>query len=180
MLQIKIWTMKRKNYKHGYQRPVFCLLSILLMLFFADARTVYAQDPGRSCPGGDLQVREHNSADLTTLQSVRRHVAAHLTYPESSVKAGHSGLVELYARVGHRGVINEIHKHRPDGNYMEVDEIVIFADPPAGIEITESSRHEELVCEARRVIRLLPSLDMPEVFGGLLKFSFRFVLQSDN
>lgn len=171
--------MEIKNYKHGYLLPVFRLLSILLMLSFPAPRTVYAtQDPGGSDPGGNPQVRDQNSADLTTVQSVRRHVSAHLTYPESSIQAGHSGLVELYARVGHRGVINEIHKHRPDGNYMEVDEIAIFVEPPAGIEITESSRHEELVCEARRVIRLLPSLDMPEVYGGLLKFSFRFVLQS--
>jgi hypothetical protein len=171
-----------KNNDHNSLRPgCFLLCALLMLLFMVNPIQITATpDPGNTRPDPDRAVTEAESADLTTLQSIRRYVSARIDYPESSIKAGHEGLVELYARVSQQGVITEIHKHQPTGHYYEVDEILVQARPPSGVKITSSLRHEELVCEARRVISLLPALDVPEVFGGLLKFSFRFALTADN
>jgi hypothetical protein len=165
--------MKNNDYNsllHGYR--LVCALLVLLFMV-SPVHITAAPDPGKARPAGS------ESADLTTLQSIRRYVSARVDYPESSRQAGHEGLVELYARVSQQGVITEIHKHQPTGHYYEVDEIMVQARPPSGVTATSSTRHEELICEARRVISLLPALDLPEVHGGLLKFSFRFALTPD-
>jgi hypothetical protein len=122
---------------------------------------------------GDIQT----SDDISTLQGVRRFVTENISYPASAVEAGHAGTVELYARVNSDGRINEVLKLQPVTNYVNIEEIVVRSDAAGAVQINEASRHEDLVCEGRRAILTLPRLNMPELHGGVLKFTIRFVLQ---
>jgi hypothetical protein len=176
--ELKYTAMKNNN--HNRLLPGHCLPgALLIFLLMVKPFPVSASpDPGKAV--GDRTVTEIKSADLTTLQSIRRYASARANYPTSAIQAGQEGLVELYARVSHQGVITEIHNHQPNGHFHEVDEILVQARPPSGVNITVSTRHEELICEARRVISMLPALDMPDLFGGMLKFSFRFAFTPDD
>ena len=181
-----------RNYKSTSLIPGFYISSMVFAIFAllvssGEVSTQNAPEFG-SVATNDIQepyltascIDEQKFDDLTTLHSVRRYLSTHITYPDASVEAGHAGVVELYARVSRQGMINEICELQPDRNYTEIDEILITAPAPEGVEIIESPRHEELVAEGRRVIRLLPTLDMPEIYGGLLKLKFRFALQSED
>jgi hypothetical protein len=160
--------------------PVLCLYFLVLSgneIFPQDTKGLSTISDKEMQTLGQLPQDRHKPDDLSTITSVQRFVSANISYPESAVKAGHKGKVILYARVNQQGIINEVLELEPGSDYVALDEVVIVRNAPPDISVTKSSRQEELVCEGRRVIMALPRLDIPEIYGGLLKFSFRFELQ---
>ena len=161
--------------------PVLCLYILVLQgtkeIFAQDAKGLATIADTELHTTGNLPDDARKPDDLSTIPSVHRFAAANISYPESAVKAGQKGKVILYARVNQQGRINEILELEPGSDYVALDEIVVIRDAPSDISITKLSRQEELICEGRRVIMALPRLDIPEIYGGVLKFSFRFELQ---
>jgi hypothetical protein len=115
--------------------------------------------------------------DLTSINAVRRYLISQISYPDEAVNEGHSGTVELFARINNEGSVNEILVLQPVRDFVDVEEIEVTDYAPAGKEITESSRHESLLTESKRVLMSLPNCDVEDLFGKTLKFTFKFVLK---
>ncbi len=161
--------------------PVF----VILFLALSGNKEVYGQSPLNTSPAMNPGVtnaitgtgEERQKDDLCTFNSIRRCISERISYPQEAVKSGYTGTVELFARVNNDGSIGEVLQAQPSISFRYLDEIVIVGNLAAGVNISESSRHESLISESRRVIMSLPRLDIPEVHGGILKFTFKFVLQ---
>ncbi len=171
---------------NGITRFILIPLFAVFFICLTAAHHVTAQDDLSPSGGGAMELHAfasgiagdiQTSDDISTLQSARRFVIENISYPTSAVEAGHAGTVELYARVNSDGRINEVLKLQPVSNYVIIEEIEVRADASGDIQINEASRHDDLICEGRRVILALPRLNMPELHGGVLKFTFKFVLQ---
>lgn len=176
--------MKREQ---GYFRfagiSIIPVLAVLLISFSAIAGE--SRDPRNTgwyvVPGIKAELTEHGEEnlqdDLCSINAIRRYLSANIIYPQAAAEAGHAGTIELYARLNNRGRIGDIVELQPGGDYIDIREIVIVADAPSGTEISESTRHESLVAESRRALTSLPRCDMQEIFGEVLKFTFKFVLK---
>ncbi|MFO8067327.1 MAG: hypothetical protein R6U11_07075 [Bacteroidales bacterium] len=159
-------------------------ISLLLIAIVAGPQEVSAQEmeiKGKvSVPGQDMSGSDpvsQGSDDLCSINAVKRYISSHINYPESAIEAGHAGTVELYARINNQGGVNEVLELQPVNDYIELEEIEIVEYAPAGQEIYNSSRHEKLLAESHRVITSLPQLDIPEIYGHTLQFTFKFVLK---
>jgi hypothetical protein len=115
--------------------------------------------------------------DLSSINAVRRYLMSHVTYPDAAVNEGHSGTVELFARINNEGRVNEILVLQPVRDYVDMEEIEVTNYAPAGKDITESSRHESLLTESKRVVMSLPKCDIDDLFGKTIKITFNFVLK---
>lgn len=160
------------------------IFSFLLIVAISGSQEVVAQEMDKtnslSAPGVELTGSDPGSKvsdELCSISAVKRYLTNHISYPEGAVEEGHVGEVELYARINSQGGINEVLELQPVSDYIDVDEVVITEYAPQGQEILKSSRHESLISEAHRVIMSLPGLDIPEVYGQTLKFTFKFVLK---
>lgn len=121
--------------------------------------------------------QESLSDDLSSINAVRRYLISQVSYPDEAVNEGHSGTVELFARINNEGRVNEILVLQPVRDFVDVEKIEVTDYAPAGQEITESSRHESLLTESKRVVMSLPKCDIDDLFGKTLKLTFRFVLK---
>jgi hypothetical protein len=115
--------------------------------------------------------------DLCNINSIRRHLAGRIRYPDNALKGSKYGTVELYVSFNSDGRVNEIQTLTPVRDYIEIQAIDIIESVPAGVEIIESSRHESLLDESKRVVMLLPRCDIQDIFGKTLKFTFNFILK---
>ena len=156
---------------------------VLLITSLAVVVALLASAPGY--PANDLKVPEissgsgstENQDDLCSVNAVRRFVMCQISYPEDAVKSGYEGTIELYVRINFEGRVGQILTLQPVTDYVEIEEIVVSAEAPEGIDPVESSRHESLLSESRRVIMALPKCDIQEIYGQTLKFTFKFVLK---
>ena len=164
---------------------VTTIIPVVILLFAAlNTYETYAQvTPGNSVQKADSFFRsgsdhanENINDDLCSISAIRRYLAREVRYPESAVSDGHSGVIELYARMNNDGRVNEVLLLQPGRDYVEVGEIEVTGYAPPGITVNESSRHESLVAEGRRVILSLPRCDIQEIFGQTLKITFKFTL----
>ena len=162
------------------------IISVLaLLLLTLPMNHAFAQDSRRisrdRAPGinkdNAVQAGETLSDDLCSINAIRRYLAGNLRYPSIAAEAGQTGIIELYARINSQGRVNEVLELQPVRDYVEVDEIVVVGYAPQGKEINESSRHESLIVESRRVVMSMPRCDIQEIFGKTLKFTIKFVLQ---
>jgi hypothetical protein len=115
--------------------------------------------------------------DLCSINALRRHLASNVRYPDAAVKGSQWGTVELYVSFTSDGRVNQIQELTPVRDYIGIQAIEITESVPAGRELIESSRHESLLDESKRVIMSLPRCDIQEVFGKTLKFTFNFILK---
>ena len=152
--------------------PVF---TILLAVLLAGQNTNAQDSPVYEKPV--VREKENVTGDLCSISAVRRFLMNRAEYPDAALHAGKTGTIELYARINNEGRVNEILVLQPVRDYVEVDEIIITENAPAGKEITESTRHESLVAESRRALMELPKLDIQEIYGETLKITFKFVLR---
>lgn len=121
------------------------------------------------------KTQDDKSDDITTLTELRRHISRNLSYPREAAEKGESGTVRLYAHVNHRGRIEEVTETKPGRDYIEIDEFTIKCISKEKKDF--GKKPNRLINESRRVVMSLPCLDIPQLKGETLKFSFRFVLQ---
>jgi hypothetical protein len=115
--------------------------------------------------------------DLCNINAIRRHLASRIRYPADALSGSKYGTVELYVSFSSDGRVNEIQTLTPVRDYIEIQAIDIIESVPAGREIIESSRHESLLDESKRVVMSLPRCDIQDIFGKTLKFTFNFILK---
>lgn len=158
-------------------------LIIFLAVFITQEISAQNPSPGNNPATQDLKNHKAYSGDesmdddLCSINAIQRYLARQVRYPGVAVQDGHTGIIELYARINNEGRVNELLTLQPGRDYLEVGEVVVTENVPAGITIEESSRHESLIAESRRVIMSMPQCDIQEIFGQTLKFRFKFELQ---
>ncbi len=166
-----------------FTNSIIPVLFIFLAVFITQETFAQNPSPGNNPAAPDLKNHETYPGnegmadDLCSISAIQRYLARQVRYPGAAVQDGHSGIIELYARMNNEGRVNELLLLQPGRDYVEVGEIVVTENVPAGVTITESSRHESLIAESRRVIMSMPKCDINEIFGQTLKFTFKFELK---
>jgi beta-lactamase regulating signal transducer with metallopeptidase domain len=120
----------------------------------------------------------HDSNDLITIEEVGKYLQYYRRYPFDELMAGHTGTVELYARVNRDGWVEEVFEQPPSNQYIEIKDTVVMRlggpKPPI-----ESPRHEGLISAGHRALLTLPRLDIPELQGKAIKVTFKWGLYNN-
>jgi len=186
-LKKRIIMMKSENSKSytGIAKLAIIPVFTILLVSLSGKETAIVRDTGRedvqieaaSNPGRTFTVSENMQDGLKSINDMRRFMADNFRYPREAAESGQMGRVGLYAVVDGDGDVGEVTELQPEGDYIDIDEIVIVGYGMEGIEPVESSRHQSLLSEGRRVVRSFPGLDIPEIKGRTIKLNIIFVLQ---
>lgn len=185
-LKKRITMMKSENITRfaGIARFAVIPVFAILLLSLSGKETIIMQDhtntehgPSSSDTMQSVAIVENSPGELESVNNLRRYIAENIRYPRDVAESGQTGTVELFARVGGNGMIDEIMEIQPEEDYINIDEIIIVARKPENVEAAESSTHESLITEGRRVINSFPKLEIPELYGKTIKLQFRFRLQ---
>ena len=166
-----------------FTNSIIPALIIFCAVFISQETFAQNPSPGKNPAVPVMNNHESNNGnesmadDLCSINAIQRYLARQLRYPAAAVQDGHTGIIELYARINNEGRINELLLLQPGRDYVEVGEIVVTENVPPGVTIDDSSRHESLLAESRRGIMSMPKCDIQEIFGQTLKFTIKFELQ---
>jgi TonB family protein len=109
---------------------------------------------------------------------LRKSIAQNIKYPVVAQENNQQGVVEVWASVAKDGTISNITDKKPDGKFINVDEVVVTALKSEKTVTSEKSKDLALlVKESKRVIEKLSPLTIPELAGETVCFRIRFVLQ---
>lgn len=191
-LKKRIIMMKsnRNNKFSGIVRLAIIPVSAILLLSLSGKKTVIipATENATSqiemnSPQQEDNMTSTNSLtqdEVETVDSLRKFIAKNIKYPREAAEAGQMGYVSLFASVNDNGNITDIGTIEPDGDYVDIDEVVVVGYSLPETELAESSNHETLISEGRRVINSFPEVNIPELKGKTAKFNLRFVLVPDS
>ncbi len=137
---------------------------------------------GEKGKNGVIEITLKNAQDsdeATTALKLRRFIAGKIKYPLAAQQANAEDIVQIFAKVNGNGVITDVSENGPD-NSLLLDEVVVVAyknkdDVEIKSEINDPS--EQFKAEVKRVIKLLPEIENPELQGKTLGFTVKFMLQ---
>jgi TonB family protein len=122
----------------------------------------------------ELEKPKHNQTYL----ELRKAIAQSIKYPVVAQENNQQGVVDIWAIVAKDGTISNISEKRPDGKFINVDEVVVTSLKSEKAVTSEKSNDLALlVKESKRVIEQLSPLKIPELLGETVSFRIRFVLQ---
>jgi hypothetical protein len=185
-LKKRIIMMKSENKKRFSGIARFAVLPILalLILSLSAKETIIIHD-NTMVEHNEKQMylkqlvadEEISEVKLKSMIGLRRHIAAHIKYPKEAADAGQTGVCEYFVTISADGMVENVTENQIGNHFIEIDEIVIVASGENSQEISESSSHESLVSEGRRIVNSLPKLEIPEWYGKTIKMKFKFELQ---
>jgi TonB-dependent SusC/RagA subfamily outer membrane receptor len=118
------------------------------------------------------------SIENSKVIDLRRKIAQSIKYPVAAQENNQQGVVEIWAFIAKDGTISRITDKRPDGKFINVDEVVVTALKSEKAVTSEKSKALDLlVKESKRVIEQLSPLKIPELAGETVSFRIQFVLQ---
>ncbi len=113
-----------------------------------------------------------------TYLSLRKSIAQNIKYPVVAQENNQQGVVEIWAFIAKDGTISRITDKRPDGKFINIDEVVVTALKSEKAVTSEKSNDLALlVKESKRVIEQLSPFQVPELLGEMVCFRIQFVLQ---
>ena len=116
--------------------------------------------------------------DKQAIYDLRSKIAQSIKYPVVAQENNQQGVVEIWAFIAKDGTISRITDKRPDGKFINIDEVVVTALKSEKAVTSEKSNDLALlVKESKRVIEQLSPLTIPELAGETVSFRIRFVLQ---
>ena len=129
--------------------------------------------------------KEENPQDtLKSREEMLRYLSNNIKYPAEARKNGHIGTVVLFARVNQNGTIKDVLEINPEEGFVDSEDIVIVGYTKAENGTTDAKSKpsvsynlKNLKPEGRRVIESFPVLEIPELYGQTLKFSFKFEIR---
>ena len=135
-----------------------------------------------------FMIKEKNGEIVTSLKNdepmnetylaLRKSIAQNIKYPVVAQENNQQGVVEIWAFIEKDGTISRITDKKPDGKFINIDEIVVTSYKSEKAETSEKSNDLALlVKESKRVIEKLSPLTIPELAGKTVSFRIRFVLQ---
>jgi TonB-dependent SusC/RagA subfamily outer membrane receptor len=118
------------------------------------------------------------TTDKQAIYDLRSKIAQSIKYPVLAQENNQQGVVELWAFIAKDGTISRITDKKPDGKFINVDEVVVTALKSEKAVTSEKSKNLDLlVKESKRVIEKLSPLTIPELAGETVCFRIRFVLE---
>jgi len=118
------------------------------------------------------------TTDKQTVYDLRSAIARSIKYPVVAQENNQQGVVEIWAFIAKDGTISRITDKKPDGKFINVDEVVVTALKSEKAVTSEKSKNLDLlVKESKRVIEQLSPLKIPELSGETVSFRIKFVLQ---
>lgn len=117
-------------------------------------------------------------SEKQTMLDLRKKIAWSIKYPVVAQENNQQGVVEVWASVAIDGTISNITDKKPDGKFINVDEVVVTALKSEKTVTSEKSKDLALlVKESKRVIEKLSPLTIPELAGETVCFRIKFVLE---
>jgi hypothetical protein len=121
---------------------------------------------------------KNDGAKNETYSDLRKSIAQNIKYPVVAQENNQQGVVEIWAYIQKDGTISRITEERPDGKFINVDEVVVVAYKSEKAVTSEKSKDLSLlVKESIRVIEQLSPLNISELQGEMVCFRMKFVLQ---
>jgi hypothetical protein len=120
-----------------------------------------------------------NSGSINpAIWGLRYKISSTIKYPVVAQENNQQGVVEVWAFIAKDGTISRITDKKPDGKFINVDEVVVTSLKSEKAVTSEKSKDLALlVKESKRVIEQLSPLTIPELAGEVVSFRIRFVLQ---
>jgi TonB-dependent SusC/RagA subfamily outer membrane receptor len=116
--------------------------------------------------------------DQQTILDLRKKIAWTIKYPVVAQENNQQGVVEVWAFIAKDGTISRITDKKPDGKFINVDEVVVTSYKREKTVTSEKSNDLALlVKESKRVIEQLSPLNIPELAGEMVCFRIKFVLE---
>ncbi len=116
--------------------------------------------------------------DKQAILELRKKIAQSIKYPVVAQENNQQGVVEIWAFIAKDGTISRITDKRPDGKFINIDEVVVTALKSEKTVTSEKSNDLALlVKESKRVIEQLSPLKIPELEGETVCFRIKFVLE---
>ena len=119
-----------------------------------------------------------NPIEKQTIFDLRSAIARNIKYPVVAQENNQQGVVEIWAFIAKDGTISRITDKKPDGKFINVDEVVVTSLKSEKTVTSEKSKDLDLLIkESKRVIGQLSPLKIPELAGETVSFRIRFVLE---
>jgi len=116
--------------------------------------------------------------EINSILALRQSIAKQIKYPVEAQENNQQGAVEVWAYIEKDGTISRISEKRPNGKFINIDEVVATSLKSEKTVTSEKSNDLELLAkESKRVIGQLSPLNIPEFAGETVCFRIRFVLQ---
>jgi TonB-dependent SusC/RagA subfamily outer membrane receptor len=116
--------------------------------------------------------------DITSLETLHKYIARNIKYPMEAHKAGGQAKISLYAEISHEGKITNISETKPDAQVISVDEITVSSKSSKDVKKNSSKESEKILQqEAKRLIKTINKIDIPDLQGKWVQFRFNFILQ---
>lgn len=134
---------------------------------------------GEKGKNGVLEITLKNDEPKNeTYLALRRSIAQNIKYPVSAQENNQQGVIEIWAFIAKDGTISRITDKKPDGKFINIDEVVVTSYKSEKAVTSEKSKDLALlVKESKRVIEQLSPFKVPELLGEMVCFRIRFVLQ---
>ena len=136
---------------------------------------------GEKGKNGVIEITLKNTGannEINSILALRQSIAMQIKYPVESQENNQQGVVEIWAFIEKDGTISRVTDKKPDGKFINVDEVVATSlKSETSVNSEKSNNLELLVKESKRVIGKLSPLKNPELAGETVSFRIRFVLQ---
>ncbi|HCE57683.1 MAG TPA: hypothetical protein DER09_07670 [Prolixibacteraceae bacterium] len=117
-------------------------------------------------------------SEKQTMLDLRKKIAWAIKYPVTAQENNQQGVVEMWAYIQKDGTISSVTDKKPDGKFINVDEVVVTGLKSEKTVTSEKSKDLSLlVKESKRVIEQLSPLTIPELAGEMVCFRIKFVLE---
>jgi TonB family protein len=119
-----------------------------------------------------------NPLEKQTIFDLRSAIARSIKYPVVAQENNQQGVVEIWAFIAKDGTISRTTDIRPEGKFINIDEVVVTALKSEKAVTSEKSNNLDLlVKESKRVIEQLSPFKVPELLGEMVCFRIKFVLE---
>jgi len=87
------------------------------------------------------------------------------------------GKIKIYATISSKGTVTNVTDIQPK-EFQILDEVVITGlGPENNSEAKVDNQSEVLTSEAKRIIKMLPEIEIPELKGKTVEITIEFTLQ---
>lgn len=152
------------------------LLSVLIFSNTTIARDVINAIDNKDTVSATKLTKEETT--ITTMLDLRKFIAKNMRYPTAAAENKVQGKVEVFVKINKKGKVGNFVTKPASNSAMMLDEVVVTSYMPENANSSSSNNEmKNLEQEVKRVVKKMPSLDIPEFYGKTVGFTVKFVLQ---
>jgi TonB-dependent SusC/RagA subfamily outer membrane receptor len=132
---------------------------------------------GEKAKDGAILITTKTGSKITTPLELRKFIARHMKYPVKAQEKGAQGTVYFHIELDKTVKVVSIHEYQQE-DIINLDEVVVVAYALENTPAVDSENvSSALIEEARRVIQMLPEVDIPEYKNKAIGIAVKFMLQ---